>query len=223
MVLDGRRRPAGLLGGAWDEPRYMFALYDARAPFERAPHFGLRLAHYPRPLSPAIAGPVRLDAVVRDGRTLKPAGDEVFAVDPAAVRLRSPPLNAVVEATERTDAWTRVTAAFDGPPGGGRLRVLLFLPRRGPPPYQTIVFFPSYDAFQLRSSRDLSLSQVAFIVRSGRALLYPVYKGTYERATDGALTANARRELRIAWSRHLGRGIDYLESRPDIDAARVGF
>ena len=99
----------------------------------------------------------------------------------------------------------------------------LFLPRRGAPPYQAIVFFPSADAFQLRSSRDLSLSQVAFIIRSGRALLYPVYEGTYERATDGALTANGRRERRIAWSRQLGRGIDYLESRPDIDAARIGF
>ena len=59
----------GLLGGAWDEPRYLFALYDARAPFERAPQFGLRLARYPRPLSPAIAGPVRLDASsATDGR-----------------------------------------------------------------------------------------------------------------------------------------------------------
>ena len=99
----------------------------------------------------------------------------------------------------------------------------LFLPRRGAPPYQAIVFFPSADAFQLRSSRDLSLGQVAFIIRSGRALLYPVYEGTYERATDEALTANARREHRIAWSRQLGRGIDYLESRPDIDATRLGF
>jgi formylglycine-generating enzyme required for sulfatase activity/dienelactone hydrolase len=213
----------GLLGAAWDDARYVFAHYDARAPLERAPQFGFRLARYPRPLSAAIGGPVRLDALVRDGRTLKAAANEVFAVIQQQYAYDRAPLHAVVEATERTDDWTRVTVAIDGPPGGGRLRVHLFLPQRGAAPYQAIVFFPSHDAFQLRSSRDLSLRQVSFIMRSGRALLYPVYEGTYERATDETLTANGRRARRIAWSRQLGRGIDYLESRPDIDAARVGF
>jgi eukaryotic-like serine/threonine-protein kinase len=33
----------------------------------------------------------------------------------------------------------------------------------------------------------------------------------------------ALRELRIAESRDLGRSIDYLETRPDIDHARIGF
>ena len=212
----------GLLGGAWDDQRDVFAHVDPHAPFDRAPQFGLRLARYPRPLSPAIAGPVPLDAF-RDGRTLKPAGDDVFAVIRQQYAYDRAPLNAEVEDTERTDAWTRLTVAVDGAPGGGRLRLHLFLPRRGAPPYQAIVFFPSADAFQLRSSRDLSLGQVAFIIRSGRALLYPVYDGTYERATDGDLTAIGRRERRIAWSRQLGRGIDYLESRPDIDATRLGF
>jgi Dipeptidyl aminopeptidases/acylaminoacyl-peptidases len=33
----------------------------------------------------------------------------------------------------------------------------------------------------------------------------------------------AARELRIAWSRDLGRSIDYLETRQDIDRERIGF
>ena len=44
---DGRRF---LLGGAWNEARYMFADYDARGPFERAPEYGFRLAKYIGPL-----------------------------------------------------------------------------------------------------------------------------------------------------------------------------
>ncbi|MFI5076874.1 MAG: SUMF1/EgtB/PvdO family nonheme iron enzyme, partial [Vicinamibacteria bacterium] len=212
----------GLLGGAWDDQRDVFAHFDPHPPFDRAPQFGLRLARYVRPLSPAIAGPVPLDAF-RDGRTLRPAGDDVFAVIREQYAYDRAPLNAEVEDSERTDAWTRHTVVIDGAAGGGRLRLHLFLPRRGAPPYQAIVFFPSADAFQLRSSRDLSLGQAAFIIRSGRALLYPVYEGTYERATDEELTAIGRRQQRIAWSRQLGRGIDYLESRPDIDATRLGF
>ena len=54
----------------------------------------------------------------------------------------------------------------------------------------------------------------SFIIRSGRAFLYPVYQGTYERTASGARAApNAERELAIAWSRDLGRAIDYLETR----------
>ena len=85
------------------------------------------------------------------------------------------------------------------------------------PPYQTVVLFPAADAFHLRSSRDMSLDWVAFVVRSGRALLYPIYKGTYERAVADDLGEHARRALRIAWARDLGRAIDYVETRPDID------
>jgi pimeloyl-ACP methyl ester carboxylesterase len=69
----------------------------------------------------------------------------------------------------------------------------------------------------------MSLASADFIIRSGRALLYPVYKATYERSTDDEMGSNAERELRIAWSRDLGRAIDYLETRSDIDRARLAF
>ena len=42
-----------LLGGAWNEPRYMFAEDDASAPFARAPGYGFRLAKYIQPLPAA--------------------------------------------------------------------------------------------------------------------------------------------------------------------------
>ena len=42
----------------------MFADYDARGPFERAPGYGFRLAKYIRPLPPAVAAPVRIERLV---------------------------------------------------------------------------------------------------------------------------------------------------------------
>ncbi|MEO5819882.1 MAG: protein kinase [Vicinamibacteraceae bacterium] len=212
-----------LLGGAWNEPRYTFAHLDAHSPFERAATFGLRLVRYIGPLSAVVAGPVRLDQMAPDGRALRPVGDDVFAVVRQQYAYDRTPPSAVVEGTETTAAWTRITVSIDGAGAKGRLRAHLFLPTGSEPPYQAIVFFPAGDAFQLRAGRDLSLRQVAFVMRSGRALLYPIYDGTYERASDHALGENARREQRIAWSRELGRGLDYLESRPDIDRARIGF
>ena len=44
-----------ILGGAWDEPLYMFNNADARSPFERSPDFGFRCAKYVSTGSPANA------------------------------------------------------------------------------------------------------------------------------------------------------------------------
>ena len=212
-----------LLGGAWNEPRYLFADYDARGPFERATGYGFRLAKYIRPLPPAMAAPVGIEALWRDVRKQKPVGDDIFAVYRRQYAYDRAPLNAVVEATEETESWLKHTVAFDAAYGGERVRAHLFLPKNGSPPYQTVIFFPGGDAFQLRSSRDLSVARADFIIQSGRALLYPVYKGTYERSASDQVGSNEERELRIAWSRDLGRAIDYLETRSDTDRARLAF
>jgi pimeloyl-ACP methyl ester carboxylesterase len=200
----------------------MYADRDARGPFERAPEYGFRLAKYARPLPPAVTGPVRIDGLGDTARKDKPVGDEIFAIYRRLYAYDRAPLNAVVEATEETDFWVKHTLILDTAYGGERMRMFLFLPKNGAPPYQTVVFFPAADAFLLRSSRDLSLSFGESVIRSGRAFLYPVYKGTYERSTPGK-GPNAERDLLIAWSRDLGRAIDYLETRPDIDRARLAF
>jgi dienelactone hydrolase len=170
-----------------------------------------------------VTGPVRIETLSRDARKQKPVGDEIFAVYRRQFASDRLPLNAAVEATEETGMWVKHTVAFDVPYGGERMRALLFLPRNGSAPYQTVIFFPGGDAFNLRSSRDMSLAWGDSIIRSGRAFLYPVYKGTYERGGAAEIGPHAQRELRIAWSRDLGRAIDYLATRPDIDPARLAF
>jgi len=217
---DGKRF---LLGGAWNEPRYMFADRDARGPFERAPNFGFRLVKYIRPLPAALTAPVLVEGLGDTARKDLPVGDEVFAIYRRLYAYDRAPLEAVVESTEETDLWVKQTVELDAAYGGERMRVYLFLPMSGAPPYQTVVFFPAADAFLLRSSQDVSLAAGEAVIRSGRAFLYPVYKGTYERSTRGAEGPNAERDLRVAWSRDLGRAIDYLETRPDIDRARLAF
>ncbi len=139
-----------------------------------------------------------------------------YAYDPA-------PLNVVVESDETSESWRQLTVVFDAAYGGERMRAHLFLPKNASPPYQTVVFFPGGDAFRLHDSRDMSLAWAGFILRSGRAFLYPVYKGTYERIGPDTNGVNAERDLMIAWSRDLGRAIDYLQTRPDIDATRLAF
>jgi len=85
------------------------------------------------------------------------------------------------------------------------------------------VFFPGGDAFRLATSRDMSLLWMKSILGSGRAFMYPVYKGTYERRVPDAIGPNAVRDLGIAWSRDLSRTVDYLETRPDVDGGRLAY
>jgi dienelactone hydrolase len=74
----------------------------------------------------------------------------------------------------------------------------------------------------IKRSQFLEMRWVAFIVRSGRAVLWPVFKGTYERV-PARMPDNPYAEWTIDWAKELGRSIDYLEGRSDIDAGRVGY
>jgi len=212
-----------LLGAAWNESPYEFISYDPKNPFEREPGYGFRLAKFDKPLPKELLAPKQPEVLGRDLRKVKPVGDEIFEVYRRQYAYDPAPLNAVIEATEDTELWRKHTVEIDAAHGGQRLRAFLFLPKRVAPPYQSVILFPAGDAFVMRSSGDLSLAWGGAIIRSGRALLYPVYSGTFERRTSLGEGPHSERELFIAWSRELGRAIDYLESRPDIDQGRLAF
>lgn len=60
----------------------------------------------------------------------------------------------------------------------------------------------------------------ASIVRSGRAVIDPVVKGTFERGTDQFTSATSKegtlwRDHSVAYYKDLARTLDYLETRAD--------
>jgi dienelactone hydrolase len=69
---------------------------------------------------------------------------------------------------------------------------------------------------------------IDLIVMSGRALVYPVYQYTYGR-TDPRVASAAVPQTRAhtTWVQQLvsdaRRALDYVETRPDIDAARLSY
>ena len=104
---------------------------------------------------------------------------------------------------------------------------VLFLPRVAKPPYQTVIYFPGSSAFlQPGKSDSISGSTLDFIMRSGRALVWPVYKWSFERGsgpTSTPITPNRWRDAFIAFSKDLGRTLDYLETRADIDCTKLAY
>ncbi len=109
---------------------------------------------------------------------------------------------------EDSPHWRRETVTFDAPYGEEPIIAHLFLPKTGNPPYQTVVFFPGTAAFSLQSSRDLHTKWLDFIVRTGRAVLHPVYEGMYERRATRALL----RERVIHWTIDIRRSIDFIDN-----------
>jgi eukaryotic-like serine/threonine-protein kinase len=66
-----------------------------------------------------------------------------------------------------------------------------------------------------------------FVIRSGRAVVVPAYKGTLERGPSEyyhQLGQPARwTEMNLQWSKDLGRTLDYLETRPEFDVNKFAF
>jgi dienelactone hydrolase len=112
---------------------------------------------------------------------------------------------------------------------GERIPAYLFIPKNAKPPYQVMIVFPGSDALVQRSSANVGgdLDHFDFLMRSGRALLYPVYKSTHERGDNVKndypnMTANYRDHV-VMWAKDLGRSVDYLETRGDTAKGKIGL
>ena len=96
-------------------------------------------------------------------------------------------LNAKVESVDDSSPeWRMEKVSYAAAYGGERIPAYLFLPKNAKPPYQVVVVFPGSNAIYERSSANVGgdVDRFNFIMRSGRALLYPIYKSTFERG-DG--------------------------------------
>ncbi len=215
-----------ILGGGYDDATYHFTEAFAQPPFDRSPTNGFRLARYDT-IAAVMRRPV--ERLVRDFSKERPVSEAVFAIYRRAFDYDPTPLKSVIEATDSTpESWLMQRVTFDAAYGGEREIAYLFLPKNARPPYQTVIYFPGAIALHSRSSAtSLEYDAIDFILKSGRAVLYPVYKSTYERG-DGldswyANETNAYRDHVIWWGKDFRRAIDYVHTRSDIDTLRLAF
>jgi formylglycine-generating enzyme required for sulfatase activity/dienelactone hydrolase len=210
-----------ILGGGWNEPGYRFVDADAQDPWQRQPTFGARLV---KNLGPADAAAVPVGGVNGDPKSVVPVSDALFDVYRRFYAYDRSPLNSRVDAVdESVPEWRKETVSFDAAYGGERVPAYLFLPKNVKPPYQVVVFFPSGYAIAVPSSRYLDLRAFDFIVRSGRALLYPVYQSTFERRKTVPSGPSARRDMNVQRAKDFFRAVDYLATRPDIDIDKLAY
>jgi dienelactone hydrolase/predicted Ser/Thr protein kinase len=213
-----------ILGGGWNEPNYQFKTPDARRLFDRDPTFGFRCIKHVSPPDETLAGMVSF--VSRDRRNDKPADDRAFRIYQDLRAYDKTDLKPKVEAVDESSSyWRTEDVTFQAAYGNERVIAHLYLPKNAAPPYQVVAFLGGANFFtQRRIGRN---SAVEFVVRSGRAVIVPAYKGMLERGPGDYYhllgQPNRWREMNLQQSKDLGRTIDYLETRPDIDTRKLGF
>ncbi len=220
-------------GGGWSDEPYMFTDWDQLPAFDRSPMNGFRCALYSGEAKvPAIA--LRFVEMAWKGKMdyslVTPVPESTFLIYKNHFLYDKNALNAKIEETdESNEDWTVEKISFDAAYDNQRMIVYLFLSRNSSPPYQTLIFFPGSYAvlakdFQTEGRVNRSLD---FILKSGRAIAFPVFFRTFER-NDGKIDYypapnHQYTEDLIKWVKDFSRTIDYLETRPDIDAGKLGF
>jgi serine/threonine protein kinase len=224
-VLNAVAENRFILGGGWRTQTYEAYEPQALPPFDRSAMNGFRCVLNKEPLSAEAAAPINRRA--RDFSKVKPAPDDVFQAYRTMYAYDQRPLNPQMEgAAEETPDWTKQRITIDAGYQNERLPAYLFLPKNVHPPFQAVVFFPSARVNNLPDSHDLGDMQfIDYVIQSGRALIYPIYKGTYERRVpnQGLPFTDELFQLVIQQSKEVRRSVDYLETRPDIDKTKLAY
>jgi eukaryotic-like serine/threonine-protein kinase len=158
----------------------------------------------------------------------KPSTESEFRIWRSHYEYDKKPLNAKVVETTETDAWTREKTTFTGE-GGETAIAYLYLPKNYPRPLQVLHYVPPGDVVRgLRSLPDSIEMFVAPFIKSGRAVFAVVLRGYVQRPfpPNYALPDNSTVEFRkqmVNWITDLRRGVDYLETRDDLNKDKIGF
>jgi dienelactone hydrolase len=216
----GRR---AILGGSWADQVRDARAVDNASSFDRSAINGFRLARYAdaRQTLVDFGGSVA-SATRPDYTKVTPVSNEVFEVYKALYAYDKKPLDAVVESVdESSDLWRREKTRFHAPYGHEQAIAYVFLPKQGKPPYQCLVYMG--DGATLRPGSGDTIQPDHAVLRAGRAMIYPIDKGTLDRYVQTGADPVTRRDLAIAWRQDLGAAIDYLQTRSDIDSGKLAY
>ena len=223
---EGRRY---ILGGGWSDPTYAFNDAYAQPPGDRSPTNGIRLAKYLHDEPNLTTATRPLEQARRDYAKEQPVSNAAFEPLRRMYDYDHTPLNPRVESRDTTpESWVTERVSFDAAYGHERVIAYLFSPKGHKGPLQTVVFFPGDGGVNVRSSAAVASGRsVDFVIKSGRAVLWPIYKSTYERSDSLPNTIPNEsikyRDHVLMWAMDVRRSMDYAATRSDIDTTRFVY
>ena len=226
---DGSTRIA--LGGAWSDPAYQYLFADVRSPFDRSAGNGLRcIKRLEKDHSSAVDAPLA-GRKIRDRAAEQPVSDADYAIFTRFFEKRPVPLEPRIESTDESSPhWIKQRVSFAAGYGNERMTALLYLPRSARPPYQVVIQMAGAATFYRRSSateKDIfGWAYAEYLIRGGRAVMIPIWKGSYERS-DGFHPLQTEwpsyREHIIQWVSEVRQSVDYLQSRTDVAGEAIAY
>ena len=222
-----------ILGGAWNDVRYMYTTVSQLPAFNRSSKNGFRCAVYlDRESIPEQAfQPVTVGGDNQDYRFKEPVSETEFQFFRKQFLYDKTDLNSQIEERdENPEDWIIEKISFDAAYENERMTAYLFLPKESVPPFHTIIFFPgAYAATETSITESINTYwNIDYILKNGRAVMFPVYKTTYERKDEsyhcaGSSESHQYTECMVKCVKDYSRSIDYLETRKDIDTANLGY
>ncbi len=217
-------------GGAWEDNTYMFTNKMVLEAWNRDRGNGVRCVRYfEREKVPEVVFS-SIENKTRDLDNFIPISNDVFQsyVD-TLYHYDSTELEAVVQSLDEETPYCRTEKiSFNAAYLGERVSAYLNIPKGFSPPYQIVLWFPGGSSRRTPWRYDrIHREEVACILRSGRALVIPVMKGTFDRRLERnyfyELTKIQARNLYVQRSQDMRRTIDYLETREDIDTKKLAY
>jgi dienelactone hydrolase len=220
------------LGGSWRDPLYQFTNADARPAFDRSEDNGFRLATYLDVPPATITNPIPVAR--RDFRAERPAPDDVFTAYRNLYAYDPRSLEAAIEGRDESGAqWVREKVTVRAAYGTDRLTLYVFVPRHVQPPYQTVLYAPGVTSLSRGDSASAigapgaDLRAFDYLILSGRAVVYPVYSGMFERNTGQTTAWPSRTRAYEDWMIRVindaRRAMEYLQTRADIQRDAIAY
>ncbi|HYN07739.1 MAG TPA: SUMF1/EgtB/PvdO family nonheme iron enzyme [Vicinamibacterales bacterium] len=213
-------------GGAWGDPTYTFAQYPNLPALYSSSKVGFRCA-LNSPEAKGHQGMARIE-IKEEVPSYRASSAAEFKGWLARYEYAKTPLDPRVENVTETPEWRREKITFNGA-DGERATAYLYLPRHVPRPVQVVHFVPGGDvASGRRSLPDSMEDRLGAFIKSGRAAFGVNLKGYSGRLLpEGTVPADPTTveylERIVNRITDLRRGLDYLETRDDLDRSRIAF
>jgi serine/threonine protein kinase/tetratricopeptide (TPR) repeat protein len=226
-TVDGSR---AIRGGGWLDHLYIFRSIEIDSPWSRPEDVGFRCVRYPEPLPGEEGGPFVVDVPTPPGEVKKEPLEEFERIRKFFLVDQGASLNQKTVRAEDSAFYRHEVIEINAAYGNERFQVHLLLPTSSETKTQRlhpIVYHPGNGVKRIRqfSTSHGDFAIAAALVRSGRAVCFPVYQGTFERSgvNDAADTGQKKRDLEIQGTKDLIQAVNYLATRPDMDMGRLTY
>jgi hypothetical protein len=213
-------------GGSWEDPPYVFGYYGRYPGFYSSDKLGFRCVRN-LPDATGNQGAMRIQ-LEEEVPTYTPASEARVKAWFKYYDYDKTPLDPQIVDVKEADQWRRERITYTGA-GGERAIAYLYLPKNFQRPLSVIHLMPAADVGgRFRSLPESIEMQVPSLIRSGRALFSVVLKGYIERDRPANYRAPSPDTIEFLEESvnqivDLRRGLDYLETRKDIDAGKIAY